>query len=103
MARTQRASNEVLVRLPKESLTDPPAPAEELAQELRVLWLIEKVRRRQMGYGKAAELAGVPVASFLKKMGEHAVSPWNYEPGEVTRQVQALEDILGSSSPTPVP
>ena len=66
-----------------------PDPA-VVGEELRLLWIIEQVRLRRLGVGKAAELASMPRAAFMRVLGEHGVPVIDYEPGE-------LEDELRSS------
>ena len=61
----------------------------DVAQEMRVLWLLEEVRTRRLGYGKAAELAGVPVAEFLRLMGRHQITPFDYDDDELSREIGA--------------
>lgn len=58
-----------------------------LAEEMRRLWLLEEVRSRRLGFGKAAELAGVPVAAFLRLMGEHHVTAFDYDDSELDREL----------------
>jgi predicted HTH domain antitoxin len=54
---------------------------------MRLLWLVEQVRARRLGFGKAAELAGVPVAQFLLLMGRHHVTPFDYDEAELAREL----------------
>ncbi len=85
-------------------MSAPPEKTRQLAIELRLLWLLDKVRRKQVGYSRAAELAQMSVAEFMEKMAEQGISPWEYEPDQVARGVEALEGLLGrSSSSTPAP
>ena len=53
---------------------------------MRRLWLLEEVRARRLGFGKAAELAGEPVAAFLRLMGEHHISAFDYDDSELDRE-----------------
>lgn len=57
---------------------------------MRLLWLIEEVRSRRLGFGKAAELAGIPLASFLRQMGEHGITPFDYDEAELARELGPL-------------
>jgi predicted HTH domain antitoxin len=59
----------------------------EVAREMRLLWLLEQVRRRHLGFGKAAELAGVPVGAFLDAMAKHHVTPFDYDADELDREL----------------
>jgi predicted HTH domain antitoxin len=84
------ASRSVVVDLPEEGFQSHPWDPEEIASELRLLWLIEQVRQRRLGHGKAAELAGLPLARFLKEMGKHGVSPFDYDPGELEEELRSI-------------
>lgn len=80
----------VTVELPDEGFLSHPWDPEELAGELRLLWLIEQVRQRRLGHGKAAELSGLPMARFLKEMGKHGVTPFDYDPKELEAELQDI-------------
>jgi predicted HTH domain antitoxin len=54
---------------------------------MRLLWFLEEVRLRRLGFGKAAELSGLPVAQFLLLMGKHQISPFNYDEDELAREL----------------
>lgn len=60
---------------------------DELEEELRLLLLIELVRDRRLACGRAAELAGMPIARFTRAMARHGVSPFDYEPGELAAEM----------------
>lgn len=77
----------VTVELPDEGFLSHPWDPEELAGELRLLWLIEQVRQRRLGHGKAAELSGLPMARFYKEMGKHGVTPFDYDPEELAEEL----------------
>ena len=77
----------VEVELPDEAFTQTPWEPARLAEEMRLLWLLEQVRHRRLGFGKAAELAGVPLARFLELMGEHQITPFDYDPEELGRDL----------------
>jgi predicted HTH domain antitoxin len=81
----------VQVELPEEAFRGREWDAQAIAQELRLLWLLEAVRARRLGFGKAAELAGLPQARFLDLMGEHHITPFDYDADELARE-------LGSTS-----
>ena len=57
---------------------------------MRVLWLLEQVRQRRLGSGKAAELAGIPLAQFARLMGQYAISPFDYDPGELKEELDQI-------------
>jgi len=77
----------ITLELPDEGFLSHPWHPEELAEELRLLWLIEQVRQRRLGHGKAAELSGLSLARFLEEMGKHGVSPFDYDPGELAEEL----------------
>jgi predicted HTH domain antitoxin len=54
---------------------------------MRVLWLLEEVRGRRLGHGKAAELAGVPLSDFLLLMGRHHITPFDFDDDELAREL----------------
>jgi predicted HTH domain antitoxin len=85
-----QASRSVTVELPEEGFQSRPWDPEELAGELRLLWLIEQVRQRRLGHGKAAELSGLSMARFLKEMGKHGVSPFDYDAGELEDELRRI-------------
>lgn len=77
----------VQVELPEEAFQHRTWKPQEVAQEMRLLWLLEEVRARRLGFGKAAELSGIPVAAFLQLMGQHQISPFNYDDDELAREL----------------
>jgi predicted HTH domain antitoxin len=88
---SQASSKEhcIQVELPEEAFRGRTLDAQEIAQELRLLWLLEEVRARRLGFGKAAELAGLPQARFLDLMGEHHISPFDYDAEELARELRS--------------
>lgn len=50
----------------------------QLAVELRRLWAVEQVRRKRLGIGRAAEVAEIPRAAFMRLLGEHGVPVIDY-------------------------
>lgn len=81
MSRTSGKSRIVKVALPEEAFQTHPWDAERIADELRVLWLLEQVRERRLGHGKAA---GLPRACFLLLMGQHRISAFDHDPDELS-------------------
>lgn len=84
----------VEVELPAEAFRHQPWSASEVAADLRLLWLVDQVRQRRLGYAKAAELAGVPQAAFVQVLGVHHVSPFDLDDEELEREI-AAGTILG--------
>lgn len=87
MGRASGKRRTVEVDLPEEAFQHRSWEPRAVAQEMRLLWLLEEVRSRRLGFGKAAELAGIPLASFLSLMGEHKITPFDYDPDELAREL----------------
>lgn len=78
----------VEVDLPAEAFSHHPWQPRQLAEELRLLWLLEQVRQRRLGFGKAAALAGTPVARFLELMRERNITPFDYDADELEQELR---------------
>jgi predicted HTH domain antitoxin len=87
MSQQSAKARTVQVDLPEEAFQHRSWEPREVAEEMRLLWLLEEVRSRRLGYGKAAELAGIPVASFLLLMGRHHITPFDYDADELAREL----------------
>ena len=87
MSRAASRARTVTVDLPDEAFQHRPWDPQEVAGEMRLLWLLEEVRARRLGFGKAAELAGIPVAQFLLLMGRHHVTPFDYDEADLAREL----------------
>jgi predicted HTH domain antitoxin len=79
---------EVAVALPWGRAGEP--DPRSLGRELRLLWLIEEVRKRRIGIGKAASLSEIPRAAFMRVLGEHGVPVIDYGVEELDRELGAL-------------
>ena len=77
----------VEVELPAEAFRHQPWAPAEVALELRLLWLVDQVRQRRLGYAKAAELACLPQARFVYVLGQHHVSAIDLDEDEVAREI----------------
>jgi predicted HTH domain antitoxin len=53
--------------------------------------LVELVRDGRVAYGKAAELLGVSQAEFLAYMAKHKISPFQFTPDELSRELEPIE------------
>jgi predicted HTH domain antitoxin len=89
MGRSSAAARTVQVEIPEEAFQHRTWEPREIAREMRALWLLEEVRLRRLGWGKAAELADMPVADFLRLMGAHQVTPFDYDADELARELGA--------------
>ena len=79
----------VQVDIPREALGD--LDLSQLGAELRQLWAVDQVRRRRLGVGKAAEVAGLPRAAFMQLLGEHGVPVIDYPIEELRDELRSLE------------
>lgn len=77
----------VTVDLPSEVFDVHPWEPGTIASEMRILWLIEQVRNRRLGHGKAAELAGLAREHFFELMGSHGVSPFDLDVEDLTDEL----------------
>ena len=84
-----RRARTIQVELPEEAFRHRTWQPREIAEEMRLLWLLEEVRSRRLGFGKAAELAGIPQASFLALMGQHNITSFDYDDSEWERELGA--------------
>lgn len=88
MGDAARRLRSVQVDLPEEAFHVHPWAPEEIAEDLRTLWLLDLVRQRRLGHGKAAELAGMARASFLQLMGRHGISAFDYDAEELEAELR---------------
>lgn len=68
-----QAPSTITVELPPEAAEIEPRSPEELATELRLLWIIDRVRAHRISVAKGAELAGMDRGAFAQAMREHSV------------------------------
>lgn len=87
MNRASAAARTVQVEISEDAFQHRSWDPREIAHEMRVLWLLEEVRGRRLGHGKAAELAGVPLADFLRLMGKHQITPFDFDEDELAREL----------------
>jgi predicted HTH domain antitoxin len=85
------AQIEIHIILPEEVLALARLGKEEVAAEMQRLLLIELVREGRVAYGKAAELLGISQAEFLAYMAKHRVSPFQFKPDELSKELERIE------------
>jgi predicted HTH domain antitoxin len=77
----------VEVELPAEAFRHRPWSPSEVAADLRLLWLVDQVRERRLGHAKAAELAGMPLAAFVRILSQHHVSAIDLDDDELELEI----------------
>ena len=94
-------SRSVTVDLPEEAFHFHRRAPDEVATELRLLFLLDQVRQRRLGHAKAAELSGTPRARFLQLMGLHHISPLRLRPGRARGRASVAASARSASSSRP--
>lgn len=64
---------------------------EELAREVRLVWILDLVRRGRISVGEGAELVGLDRWRFAEVMAEHGVHTLAYPASDLDRELAALE------------
>jgi predicted HTH domain antitoxin len=83
----------ISVELPAEAVDIDGRSAGELASELRLLWIIDRVRSGHISLGRGAELAGMDRWSFMRAMSEHAVPVIGYSVEDLRKDIATLESL----------
>ena len=78
----------VQVDIPQDALGD--TELSQLGAELRRLWAVDQVRRQRLGVGKAAEVAAMPRAAFMRLLGEHGIPVIDYPVEELREELRSL-------------
>jgi predicted HTH domain antitoxin len=60
----------------------------EFETEARLLLALKLYETGKLSTGLAARLAGVPRVTFLFLLGQHGLSPFGEEPGEIARDLE---------------
>jgi predicted HTH domain antitoxin len=77
----------VLVAVPSDDQTS----QEVLAGQVRLVWILDLVRRGRLSVGKGAELAGVDRWRFLEIMAEHRIPVMAYSASDLDRELAQIE------------
>ena len=86
------AEIDVVVGLPVHEV--PGAEADTApAAELRRLWIVEQVRRRRIGVGRGAELAGLSRSAFSELLAEHGVPVFDLDGEELEAEFEVLRTL----------
>lgn len=78
------------VLLPKDALSFGELDAKKAAEEMRILYMLELVRKGKVTYGKAAELLDVSQAEFLEYMARHEMSPFRFTKEELHNKLESM-------------
>ena len=68
------------------------ADVSQLGVELRRLWAVEQVRRKRLGVGRAAEVAEIPRAAFMRLLGEHGVPIIDYPVEDLQQELRLASE-----------
>jgi len=82
------------IEYPAEVLWALQQEPEEFHQQARLLLAVKLYETGKLSSGLAAQLAGVPRVTFLFLLGQHGLSPFGEEPGELA---QDLDDARQAS------
>ena len=83
----------ISVELPAEVAEIDGRSVEELASELRLLWIIDRVRSGSVSLGKGAMLAGMDRWSFMRVLDERGVPVIDYSVEDLKKDVTTLESL----------
>lgn len=69
----------VTINLPEEVLGQPHRTAEEFVKELRLAAAIHWYSRGEISMGKAAQIAGIPLADFLDMLARKKIDVFHVD------------------------
>lgn len=87
---SEPTSHAVEVVLPADAFRNQPWIPSEVAEDLRLLWLIDQVRRHRLSIGQGSEFAGMARAAFMERLGEHGVPVIDYPATDLVEELKAL-------------
>lgn len=70
---------------------DEQASKEELAREVRLVWILDLVRRGRISVGKGAELVGLDRWRFAEVMTAHGVPTLGYPASDLDQELAVLD------------
>ncbi len=80
----------VTVELPVEAARLENRPIEAIAADLRLLWILDRVRTGGISIGKGARLAGLDRWAFMRVMDEHGMPIINYAVEDLKKDLDTL-------------
>ena len=83
----------IFVELPAEAAEIDGRSAAELASELRLLWIIDRVRSGGISLGRGAMLAGMDRWSFMRALDDHGVPVIGYSVEDLKKDVTTLQSL----------
>lgn len=83
----------ISVELPAEAVAVDGRSVGELASDLRLLWIIDRVRSGCVSVGKGAQLAGMDRWSFVLAMGKHGAPVIGYPVEDLKKDIATLESL----------
>ena len=83
----------ISVELPAEAADIDGRSVGELASELRLLWIIDRVRSGCISLGRGAVLAGMDRWAFMQAMSERGVPVIGYSVEDLKKDVTTLESL----------
>ena len=76
----------LMIEIPEQSLTALQVPADEAAQEVRMLLAVKLFELDRISSGAAARLAGIPRTLFLQRLGDYGVDTFRLTGEELDRE-----------------
>ena len=82
-------SVQVTISLPESAFSALRRKPQAFAREMRVAAAVKWFEAGMISQGKAAELAGLTRAAFLEALARFKVTPFQYEPGDLAKEMNA--------------
>jgi predicted HTH domain antitoxin len=79
---------QITIELPRDAFSALRQDPETFVREMRLAAAIQWYERRRISQAKAAEIAGLSRAEFLRALGQAGVTPFQYSADEVVREAQ---------------
>ena len=81
------------IELPRDVLTLIRKSEEEMPAEIKKIFALELYRKGSFSFGKAAKLAGMSYADFLRLLGENKISIFDYTAEELKEELKKIKQI----------